>query len=183
MDKKTRKRVKAAGMCPSCGARPPAPNRSCCEKCLERARKNAQIRRIKHPDKVKNAISRWHKNNPDKVKANGDRFHRRHPNARRTYYLRQLDRARKIIFGHYGSKCACCGEDIAEFLTIDHIDGNGNKHRRSLNKRGFGFYRWLINQGLPSGYQILCWNCNCAKSIHGVCPHQRIKNELENIHK
>lgn len=57
-------------------------------------------------------------------------------------------------------------------LTIDHINGGGNKHRESiLNSRGgTSFYRWLKKTGYPSGYQVLCWNCNLSKR-YGPCEH------------
>jgi hypothetical protein len=34
------------------------------------------------------------------------------------------------------------------------------------------FYRWLITNNFPDDFQILCHNCNYAKS-HGGCPHKR----------
>jgi ABC-type uncharacterized transport system substrate-binding protein len=38
-----------------------------------------------------------------------------------------------------------------------------------------GFYKWLARNGYPSGFQILCMNCNHGKSRNGgVCPHQRV---------
>ena len=69
-------------------------------------------------------------------------------------------------------KCACCGETHIEFLTIDHIHGGGRKHREEV---GFGksFYRWLIKNNFPKGFQVLCYNCNCAKGHFGYCPHKR----------
>lgn len=69
-------------------------------------------------------------------------------------------------------KCNCCGESILEFLTIDHISGNGEKHRMKINKRGTAFFIWLRDNNFPEGYQVLCYNCNCAKGFYGVCPHQ-----------
>jgi hypothetical protein len=51
-------------------------------------------------------------------------------------------------------------------LTIDHINNNGNQHRKEIKiKGGIPFYRWLIRNDFPREYQILCWNCNCTKSI------------------
>lgn len=71
----------------------------------------------------------------------------------------------------YGARCACCGEAEPKFLTIDHVNGGGEKHRKEI-----GRYRVLteiIRAGFPSDYQILCWNCNCGKSRNGgVCPHK-----------
>ena len=29
-------------------------------------------------------------------------------------------------------KCSCCDENRFEFLTLDHIDGDGSKHRKSI---------------------------------------------------
>ena len=40
--------------------------------------------------------------------------------------------ARKIVIDHYSNGkncCACCNEKIYEFLTIDHLNGGGTKHR------------------------------------------------------
>jgi hypothetical protein len=81
---------------------------------------------------------------------------------------------RALIFEHYGRQCACCGENIEQFLTVDHIDGKGAEHRRSIGGHATGttFYRWLKKQSYPEGFQILCWNCNLAKSQYGSCPHE-----------
>lgn len=76
----------------------------------------------------------------------------------------------------YGGKCACCGEREPAFLAVDHIHGGGNAHRRSLSKSGktaggSKLYAWLERNGFPSGFQLLCHNCNFTKS-HGGCPHE-----------
>ena len=35
------------------------------------------------------------------------------------------------------------------------------------------FYLWLKRNNFPPGYQVLCWNCNCGRSINnGICPHK-----------
>jgi hypothetical protein len=86
---------------------------------------------------------------------------------------------RKECLEHYGgtpSKCACCGEDIFQFLVIDHIEGRGNAHRRKYTngRAGTDFYRWLKKNKFPKGFQVLCHNCNNAKSNYGVCPHKEI---------
>ena len=75
------------------------------------------------------------------------------------------------VFSHYGFSCACCDEVIEKFLNIDHIKGkkywNHNKHMR-----GAQLYRWLVKNNYPEGFQTLCFNCNMAKGIYGICPHQ-----------
>lgn len=80
---------------------------------------------------------------------------------------------RKAAIDHYGGSCKCCGETVFGFLTIDHINGGGSAHRRSINR--YQIYRWLRKQGYPSGFQILCYNCNCAKGMLGECPHVKLK--------
>lgn len=85
---------------------------------------------------------------------------------------------RTTCLKHYSGgeiKCKCCGENQEQFMCIDHIDGGGNKHRKSLSPSGKGggnIYRWLISHNYPPGFQVLCHNCNLAKGFYGVCPHE-----------
>ena len=70
---------------------------------------------------------------------------------------------------HYGDKCYCCREDRLAFLTVDHIYGDGNKHRKEI---GSNIYDWLIKKNYPPGFRIACSNCNSGASINNeVCPH------------
>ena len=69
--------------------------------------------------------------------------------------------------------CRCCGEkSFLIFLTIDHITNRKNvEHEKSMG--GNKLYRWLKGNNYPRGFQVLCWNCNSAKSDSGMCPHKR----------
>ena len=63
-------------------------------------------------------------------------------------------------------RCRSCPETDIDVLTIDHLNGGGNEHRRSLKvNTGYRFYRWLKREGFPKGFQTLCFNCNLAKHI------------------
>lgn len=74
----------------------------------------------------------------------------------------------------YGGACKCCGERTPEFLAIDHIYNDGAAERREHKSSGTQFYRWLRRRGYPTNrYQLLCHNCNWAKSRYGGCPHQK----------
>lgn len=73
----------------------------------------------------------------------------------------------------YGNRCACCGESKLEFLSLDHVNGNGTQHRRSIPGRSLPL--WLRRNGYPAGFQVLCHNCNFSKGIYGVCPHKMEK--------
>lgn len=81
-------------------------------------------------------------------------------------------RARKmrVLEAYGGLQCHCVGCDITEFefLTIDHIDGGGSKHREKIHN----IYSWLIRNEFPKGFRVLCMNCNLALGRYGYCPHQ-----------
>ena len=90
-------------------------------------------------------------------------------------------RDRVRAFTHYGGKegikCACCGEDEFTFLSLDHVNGNGNTERAKLFgdrfQGGHHIYRNLRVSGYPPGYQVLCMNCQVGRRDNGgVCPHQ-----------
>jgi len=76
----------------------------------------------------------------------------------------------------YGGRCQCCGETNSSFLTLDHVAGNGEGRR---HRDGCGnstrIKKELKKQGWPKDgrYQILCYNCNCARAHNqNICPHQ-----------
>jgi hypothetical protein len=86
----------------------------------------------------------------------------------RAYARRRAAELRRAILDAYGPDCACCGESEPAFLTLDHIDGGGTQHRKSIHGK---VYDQLRRQGFPSGYRVLCWNCNWAYRL-GDCPHR-----------
>jgi hypothetical protein len=89
-------------------------------------------------------------------------------------YSREL---RKQVLIIYGGKCACCGEKDTMFLTIDHINGGGSKHRKIGGATNIS--KWLLRNNFPDGFQVLCYNCNCAKGIYGECPHKTKRDSNE----
>lgn len=86
------------------------------------------------------------------------------------------------VLGYYSDgrlECRCCGVINHRFLSIDHIEGRGNQHRREIGQpAGDRFYNWLKKNGFPIGYQVLCFNCNMAKRT-GPCPHTEIDSESD----
>jgi len=81
----------------------------------------------------------------------------------------RAQRIKLMLFEHYSGKppmCACCGDSHLVFLSLDHINGRGCKDRADLKLTGTNFYIWLIKNNFPEGFQILCMNCNHAKSNH-----------------
>lgn len=68
---------------------------------------------------------------------------------------------KKLAIDHYGGTCKCCGESCIDFLSIDHVNCDGGKHRKEIKKNGSNFYHWLVKNGFPDSYslQVLCFNC------------------------
>ena len=145
-----------AGLCP-CG-RPTEPNRKKCGACQS---------------SINKTVKKWKQRNRDAGLCRCGRELAsitkcqfcldRGTALSRTNFLATLD-------AYDGRKCACCGENILQFLTIDHISNDGYK-TRSLG-RGSSLYARLKRLGYPQGYQVLCFNCNLAKARNnGSCPH------------
>lgn len=91
---------------------------------------------------------------------------------------RQYRRSIKYkIMNHYTNgtfKCQCVNCDVVglEWLTVEHINGNGRKHRNEVVSDGFSFYIWIVKNNFPNGLTAYCYNCNCAKRDNGgTCPH------------
>ena len=76
------------------------------------------------------------------------------------------------VFSYYSDgvpQCNLCGESDFDVLCIDHVNGGGERHRRELGLRGgFKFYQWLERNDYPSGFQVLCSNCNIKKMKRGM---------------
>lgn len=73
---------------------------------------------------------------------------------------------KKMIVAHYTNNkmcCSRCGFSDITALSVDHINGDGNKHRKEIESSGL--HRWLIKNNMPIGFQILCMNCNFIKRI------------------
>ena len=75
-------------------------------------------------------------------------------------------------------KCACCGESNIAFLSIDHINGRNKTDVDKKGRRltGSNLYLKLKKLGFPKGFQVLCYNCNCAKHYNQQCPHKTKTN-------
>ena len=79
---------------------------------------------------------------------------------------KQLRQEQKLlVLSHYSRGtpyCARCGIDDIDVLSIDHINGGGTQHRRTVNPHT---YRFLIKENFPEGFQVLCFNCNWKKRL------------------
>jgi len=89
----------------------------------------------------------------------------------------------EVLSSYSGNKqnplCACCGENNIHFLSIDHINNDGHIHRKIMRYTGLSFYQWLKRNKYPTGFQVLCHNCNMGKSVARslICPHHFNSND------
>lgn len=84
------------------------------------------------------------------------------------------DKKRELVFSEYGEVCFCCREVEQKFLSIDHVNNDGNLDRWPSGSRvvGVQLYSRIVKEGFPKKYQLLCMNCNFGKRMNGgVCPH------------
>lgn len=93
---------------------------------------------------------------------------------RRTKLRLEIKREALTYYGH--NKCACvnCGYNDIRALSIDHVNGNGNRHRKMINVEGGEIYTWLKKNDYPLGFQTLCMNCQFIKKQENAV-HSRKK--------
>jgi hypothetical protein len=81
------------------------------------------------------------------------------------------------VFSHYcgggAPRCQCkgCTVTFIGFLELDHINGDGAKHRKDNNLGTGGPRLWsdCRKKGYPEGFQVLCSNCNGSKGTGKTC--------------
>jgi hypothetical protein len=132
----------------------------------------------------KRSKKEWKKRNPEKVKAGFKKHYELYKEEiNKKAAVRNKGRYQKLklqALTNYGGnppKCACCGESEYGFLSLDHINGGGGKHRTELKKKHCNMWEFINRFNFPSGYQVLCFNCNMAIGFQKVCPHKK-QNEL-----
>ena len=83
---------------------------------------------------------------------------------------RRRKKVKRRVIDMYGGQCACCSEKNIGFLTIDHINGDGQADRKRL--KAANIYGVLVNTPLRSDLRVLCYNCNLGRRWVDVCPHE-----------
>lgn len=148
------------------------------KKYYEKNREKEIKRRMKYYNKEEHRIKmkEWREKNREHIREYERRYRKKYRDRDREKYRKWMKdyriRIRLQALIHYSGdppKCVCCSETEIKFLTIDHIHGKGKEHRKLV---GVNFYHWLKKNNYPEGYQVLCWNCNLAKALYEICPHQ-----------
>jgi hypothetical protein len=172
------------------------------EKKREIGRTNMRKRRSLKPDAVQQEFNRFAKNNPNyflewnRAKtasrlAAGLCIHCGKPwtgeyksclECRESNRIRMRQSNKEIraaVIALYGGRCACCGEEESDFLTIDHINNDGHKWRKEDRSTYIvGMYRYALKEK-RADLQLLCYNCNMSKGRYGICPHEKRRPECQ----
>ena len=132
----------------------------------------------------------WYQRNKERERARARTYAKDNREARKAYrvaynaahpeHIRALRRKREqawkiAAFNAYGGPiCACCGEVVLAFLSLDHIDQIPTKEKKK-DGAGSAFYSYLKTRGYPQelNLRVLCFNCNLGRRVNGgTCPHQ-----------
>lgn len=141
-------------------------------------RANARLYHKEHREAIRKRKHEYYLENRERFLRRNKEWRRNNPAKNREYNRKYIDGYKVEVLTHYGhGKLACvvCGEKRKDCLSIDHINGKGNEHRKQLHLRsGQPFYRWLKRNNYPLGYQTLCMNCQFIKRM-GLREHRKRK--------
>lgn len=95
---------------------------------------------------------------------------------------RYRDNLRRLALEAYGGQCSCCGEKRSRLLAVARVDSTLPRLWTPAGQKvgGSRLYAWLRQNGYPSGFQVLCHNCNFARGHFGHCPHKGPLARYEN---
>lgn len=132
-----------------------------------------QANKDKKLETRRKAAAAYRKNNPEKVRALNRKYRELH---RDRYNEAKRERAlqkKLLVIKHYGGMCSCCGEKDCRFLSVDHKNNDGYMHRKL---KRVNIHDFIIKNGFPDTFQVLCFNCNFGRAFFGgtekFCPHK-----------
>lgn len=149
------------------------------EAAIKRLHEQEAERKERHRERFR----QWHKDNAEYHNERSKQWYRDNSIRAKETQKSYNNNLRLKCLQYYSHSitpyCMCPGCNVTtyEFLSIDHINGGGDKHRREIGHHNL--YRWLINNNFPPGFQILCLNCNMAKNSYGKCPHESVSREFD----
>ena len=118
--------------------------------------------RLTNKEKLLDYARDYRKSHPEKAKERGYTYSDRLKTKERRHLLKVK------VLSYYSNPqgipiCNSCGEQAIDVLCIDHIEGGGCRQAKSLSTT---LYYWLVKNNFPSGFQVLCANCNLKKKVH-----------------
>jgi len=100
-------------------------------------------------EKILEKNQKWHKDNWETIL----------PKKAKRFQENSWARKQQVVFFYTKGTMSCsrCKEQDIDLLTVEHINGNGIKHRKKISS---SIEKWLVDNDFPEEYDILCRNCN-----------------------
>lgn len=118
--------------------------------------------------------------NKNILKTKSVKYRQTHANDIYQIHKQYAVKLKYTVISHYSNGknvCAKCGITDINTLSIDHINGGGTQHKKTITQ---SFYNYLISHNFPDGYQVLCMNCQAIKIIenneYGYNHHRPLLN-------
>lgn len=134
-----------------------------------RAHKRARYKDKDVAEAVQARNNKWYLKERDKLLQDRKGWYLKNREKHNAYGKERHRKDRQMCLDHYGRACSCCGIDIENFLTLDHINDDGAAHRKS---GAVNLYRWAVKNHFPPILRTQCYNCNISRARYKVCPHE-----------
>lgn len=141
-------------------------------------RESGRKYRDSHKEAMKEYRKKYQELHREETNAKAREAYKRDIVKKKEYQKKYIKETKLKFLDMYGNACVCCGETIPDLLTIEHKLGQIRKTKET----GTVAYRKAIQKYSPDLYEILCWNCNCARGQLGYCPHNPTIVENYKIH-
>lgn len=153
-------------------------------KCLACIRERSKTQYHKNPSVDKIQTNKWRAKHRKQARAIVAKCYIKN---KEKYLPKARERTRKVrleCLKAYSPelKCSLCPENHDEFMVLDHIDGGGTEHRKQTGS-GSKFYFWIKKNHFPSGYRVLCHNCNFKELLRRNEKEIAEKERTKNLHK
>lgn len=152
-----------AGLCGDCGEKPFWNGKARCEECHKKLL--ASVQRLSDK-RAAAGLCRICGNHP--IEAGYKQCQRCIEKRSRYHAALKLE----VLAAYGGPVCVGCDETEVAVLQIDHTDGGGHRHAQEIGGRG-KMYSWLKKNGFPTGFRVLCSNCNIRAARKLPFPNER----------
>jgi len=136
------------------------------EKNYDKVLKRKREHYAENRKRLVNEKHKLRRDNPEKYNAIARKSNKKHRTKILAKKKVEHESLRERVLKYYSKgtpKCNECGIMGIPFLNMDHI--HGRKQMGHDRNTGTGkFYRYLDKEH-PSGYQVLCYNCNMIKEF------------------
>jgi len=153
------------------------------ERHKDRIAKHNKEYRDNNKEKIASQKHKYYLANKDYIQARINAYIENNHERHNAWGAKSRYKLKLEVFSHYSAgqmKCYNCNETDLCVLSMDHIDGGGNNHRKQTGMGcGYRAYQWLKQNGYPDGFQVLCMNCQFRKRYKE--PENPTKSQLQRL--